>query len=723
MKLKYLLLIVVLLSINNMYSQSIKLIPNPDTTNTGFAGSWLKVFNNKLYTTYKNQNGDFQLAEYNGNTIKLYANPDTTGTILNYSTTTYISYVPIILNGNMLLTYKNKSGKLQLVKFDGNTLSLINNPDKGNGINSFFYKSTYLIPDSGTSIYKSNLYFSYLDSIGTNQLACYNGLSVSLIKPSNSKLSFDRYSNNAQIFNDTLYCIFTNTTTKINFLAKYDGATLTIINNPDSGGGVYNKLSMFNNDIYFLYYSLNYPQLAKYDGNKITVFTDSSGNGWYSTKYYDPVVYNNAIYYFGGNDNLEKCNVNNTTSINNVPKLNNIPERIAYMLTPTVWNNKLFFCIADSSNQKANLGYYDGNNITIINNPDNGPGFGFNKGNSSNYISSYNINFVNYNNSIFTIYTNASNNKVLVNYNGNITNFIKSSDTSLELINPKLVNDSLFILAINKSGMYQIAEYKDSILKVYSNPDNGSIASYPVFYNGNKYLIYSTSSGKYNLAIMESINNAIVTGRIATPKHNTIMGVIIKYRGSSNGTKLADSTGVFDLGLSIGNYVILPTKNNDINKANGVTAIDIALTQAHILGKNLLNSPYKLIAADVSGDGKITALDIVYMKRLILGIDTTFTNSVTKQNRLWAFVDSSYKFADSTNPFPFKDSISYTNLNANKINQTFIGIKLGDVNWDWNPALARSINYNKELPLPLPVSDSLFINRNKGIMLNRQRRK
>ena len=57
-------------------------------------------------------------------------------------------------------------------------------------------------------------------------------------------------------------------------------------------------------------------------------------------------------------------------------------------------------------------------------------------------------------------------------------------------------------------------------------------------------------------------------------------------------------------------------------------------------------------------------------------------------------MDSSYQFADCTNPFPFKDSISYTNLNANKTNQTIIDIKLGDVNRDWNPALAG---------MPIPV--------------------
>jgi len=141
--------------------------------------------------------------------------------------------------------------------------------------------------------------------------------------------------------------------------------------------------------------------------------------------------------------------------------------------------------------------------------------------------------------------------------------------------------------------------------------------------------------------------------------------------------------------LNGGNYAIHPSKNNDINKTNGVTALDIALTQSHVLGKNIFNSPYKLIAADVTGDGKVTALDIVYMKRLILGIDTTFSYGTAKDKRLWSFVDSSYKFADSTNPFHYKDSISYAGLSASKINQTFIGCKLGDVNWDWNPAVAR----------------------------------
>ena len=60
------------------------------------------------------------------------------------------------------------------------------------------------------------------------------------------------------------------------------------------------------------------------------------------------------------------------------------------------------------------------------------------------------------------------------------------------------------------------------------------------------------------------------------------------------------------------------------------------------------------------------------------------------------------------------DSISYTGLSANKTNQTFIGCKLGDVNWDWNPATAKPVNNNNnaiELSYsPVKVVNSDLIN-------------
>ncbi len=186
-----------------------------------------------------------------------------------------------------------------------------------------------------------------------------------------------------------------------------------------------------------------------------------------------------------------------------------------------------------------------------------------------------------------------------------------------------------------------------------------------------------------------------VNGSIKTPLGYKVKTVNVSFTGTKSIAApivLSDSTGSYNQQLIKGySYTFKASKNNDINKTNGVTTLDIALVQSHILQKSILNSPYKMIAADVNGDGKISTLDIVLMKRLILGLDTAFTNSKTGEKRLWAFVDSSYTIPDTTNPFPYKDSISYSGISLSQTNQSFVGIKLGDVNWDWNAALARSI--------------------------------
>ena len=224
----------------------------------------------------------------------------------------------------------------------------------------------------------------------------------------------------------------------------------------------------------------------------------------------------------------------------------------------------------------------------------------------------------------------------------------------------------------------------------YSAKKNTSLS-----YTGGLTFSGSLSSGNTLLTqgFQQSYTQLPVIGHCISPSRKNIPYVSFKVYGTTKSTGLTNQAGQFNLVLpTLFNNAIKPSKNNETNKANGVTALDIALVQSHVLGKSILSSPFKIIAADVNGDNKVTALDIVYIKRLILGIDTTFTNTSTSEKRLWAFVDSSYKFVDSTNPFPIKDSISYAGLSIGKINQTFVGCKLGDVNWDWNPTLSKPYN-------------------------------
>jgi len=56
-----------------------------------------------------------------------------------------------------------------------------------------------------------------------------------------------------------------------------------------------------------------------------------------------------------------------------------------------------------------------------------------------------------------------------------------------------------------------------------------------------------------------------------------------------------------------------------------VNVDDIWAIQQHILQVNLLESPYSRIAADVNNSGSISTLDLVYIQRVILGLDEMFT--------------------------------------------------------------------------------------------------
>ncbi|MES2431567.1 MAG: right-handed parallel beta-helix repeat-containing protein [Bacteroidota bacterium] len=146
-------------------------------------------------------------------------------------------------------------------------------------------------------------------------------------------------------------------------------------------------------------------------------------------------------------------------------------------------------------------------------------------------------------------------------------------------------------------------------------------------------------------------------------------------------------------------------KNNDVLKTNGVSTLDIALVQSHILNISPLNDPYKLLAADVDKNGEISALDILHIRRLILGITSSFPS-----NNLWLFFDSTN--INKTNPYPVKDSIVIDSLMSAVTNIQFVGVKLGDVNFDWNPAQAR--------PLPLTTTPITFYHSDITVGNNRE---
>lgn len=131
-----------------------------------------------------------------------------------------------------------------------------------------------------------------------------------------------------------------------------------------------------------------------------------------------------------------------------------------------------------------------------------------------------------------------------------------------------------------------------------------------------------------------------------------------------------------------GNYSLTPAR--DTNDLNGVTTFDLSLIVDHILGLQTLNSPWKIIAADVNHSNSVTAADIVEARKLILGIYPAFPN-----NAAWRFLPASTAFGNPQNPFVggmLQESIPIVNLQGHFTTGSFMGVKVGDTNGSANAA-------------------------------------
>lgn len=122
------------------------------------------------------------------------------------------------------------------------------------------------------------------------------------------------------------------------------------------------------------------------------------------------------------------------------------------------------------------------------------------------------------------------------------------------------------------------------------------------------------------------------------------------------------------------NVQINPYKNDDV--INGVTTFDILQLRQHILGAKELDSPYRIIAADVNHSNSVTTADIVALRRVILQFDEEFPN-----NTSWRFIKADHQFSNPLNPFEgeMPESATIPDL-TEEMEIDFIAIKVGDLN-------------------------------------------
>jgi len=201
-----------------------------------------------------------------------------------------------------------------------------------------------------------------------------------------------------------------------------------------------------------------------------------------------------------------------------------------------------------------------------------------------------------------------------------------------------------------------------------------------------------------------------LAGKIETAQNEPIGDVTIKTMSAPDSLLNYSSNGIYlnDNLMTGNNYTITPSKN--INPLNGVTTYDLVLISKHILGTELLDSPYKIIAADANRSGSVTALDLVALRSLIL-----YSSDALPNNESWRFVDAHYEFDDPIQPLSenFPESMECLNLAESEFGMDFIGIKVGDVNGTASPNNFATIDPRDEEGEVILQTNNVLLEKNK----------
>ena len=98
------------------------------------------------------------------------------------------------------------------------------------------------------------------------------------------------------------------------------------------------------------------------------------------------------------------------------------------------------------------------------------------------------------------------------------------------------------------------------------------------------------------------------------------------------------------------------------------------MIQKHLLGAETFTSPYQYIAADINNNQTISAVDLVELRKIILGINKSFPN-----NKSWRFTTTDQELSLS-NPFDFEEFKIINQLEYTSTGNDFVAIKIGDLN-------------------------------------------
>ena len=198
----------------------------------------------------------------------------------------------------------------------------------------------------------------------------------------------------------------------------------------------------------------------------------------------------------------------------------------------------------------------------------------------------------------------------------------------------------------------------------------------------------------------QSFCTSIITiqqNQLTTPA--TVMGRVVTAQGAAiadskvalQGAELVD----YEMSDIAGGYAFMTIEtesevevsvSKEGNAIDGVNTLDIVKIQRHILGVESFDSPYQTLAADANDDERVTAADLLALRKLVLGVYTELPD-----NKVWRFVNASDVNMDVNDPWPYTEEMAVT-AGAYVTDGDFVGIKVGDVDHTMDALMTNDID-------------------------------
>ncbi|MEZ4991465.1 MAG: T9SS type A sorting domain-containing protein [Saprospiraceae bacterium] len=231
--------------------------------------------------------------------------------------------------------------------------------------------------------------------------------------------------------------------------------------------------------------------------------------------------------------------------------------------------------------------------------------------------------------------------------------------------------------SINRSEGGIADRDKTSLTLTCNDPPNTPIQIWAYDDAGNSDLCETYVLVQNNIVQCGLTGSGALSGVVAKENSEAVQDVEVNLSGMGLSGVMTDEQGRYSFnGLSEGfDYTL--TAYKDDNPLNGISTFDLVVMSKHILSIQPLNSPYKLIAADVNNSGTVTTLDVISLRKVVLNIDTKFQN-----NTSWRFIPTDYSFPNPSNPWqsPFPEVLNINNLQGLLADRGFVAIKIGDLN-------------------------------------------